>query len=1066
MLRRGILDAWNNYHHHHGALTILTNSFSPRFHLSEPSSLLMPPKTMIHSSHRTPSAAWYHQSCSPSQNTRIINKQSNNSSSPKKSTTNTTQHNSSINPDVAISHPSLLAHLEILFQGMSYIDIQHIPPTVIDEQVTARLEKALLDETQTPENKLEIFESLIRANQVQYLPHLLDLTIKNNVFTISYGSYVRELVLKLERKGSYITNHPEEHSKEILNICSKCIDLIIATNYSFVQDNNVDAFLFILTLRVRMFKHSKDFPSLKKYFENQMKPLMHKFMTHPTSLCKLYNTITTVLIELDQLDYLFEEIYANNMTTHYNLLKRGKGMLKGTPLFVTIHSLLNHPSRSVALSNFAAKLSILAVEFFDMAKRDTKIDNSFMQSLHGTFIVSFAEHFNINRQFFQPLRHYFSLYLNFVSYFWNFHRDVTNPESFGFVSSRFLFLYARLAHESAFDISSSREAEYVYEQLVTNNIPLTDEMYSCLFVIFSHTRNEKKCVELYENALLTCNSTTARYHIHQALINAYSIMGDFEKAFALASTMKNITIGTGNILLKAITIMCLPNLKNNYTDDYIQSCIERTLQLLNEQKVEFDGITMNTLINIYGSTNKLPTMLKYFQLLVDGYNEGKYGFLNAITFTTIMKHLCANQQFDSALDMFKKMKELSITPTTVTYKVLIEGMILSGQDCLQFIMQHMKQDGINMEDHLIGSIVFYYSAKTEDEKQLMDVLKVVDRHRDEYTPKVYEHLVLFYARFQNWKKATRVILQLLDKGITPTIRTFSHLIQRMAVYMDAFDLLHILHPNESDLAQYVAQREAGELDDLRDALFTKEMDHGCGLAILKSVLEKANFQQFQTKVQMHSRNHYMNRHSCAILFYARQRNLGLQSSYNLVEILIDLFEDMDCIIFEQASFLMLSLMKAEGGSAKVLSIYEKLCQRNTKFDVRSFNVVLECILTMEGENAVWNFYDETIMSKKRFAILPDLNTLELLIRAARNENDFEMILKNYKQMTTNTRYFANSKSESILDLREEMITRIKNQLAAKEQSLYLSNNVLYRIKTMKEHLDKAEIFFMEQQPTA
>ncbi|KAG2377655.1 hypothetical protein C9374_009171 [Naegleria lovaniensis] len=1048
MWKRKFLDVLGKNHH-----AIKTNH-SPRLNLLSESSSVLIPKIMNNGSLSTPSfssVAWYHQSLFPNSNN--IPKQN-----IQASENHTTTQQKSSATSVIPKH--LLGYVELLFPGMSVQQVMRLPPTTIDEHVLARVEKAF--QKQPLENKADIFDALIRVNQIQYIPPLLDIATKSSKHPIISARYIRDVALSIERKGNSIAKHKEYYhgfnTKEMFTTCSKCIDLIIANSYNFVHYNNVDVFVFILALRVKMFKHSSDFYGLKKYFENQLKPLIHKYMSHPTSICTLYNTLTSVLIEMDQLDYLYE-IYADNMTIHFNLLKRSKAILKGAPLFVTIHSLLTHVSRSVALINTAARLSILAVEFFDMAKADPTVDQAFIRSLSGNFIVSFVEHFEVTPLHpLQPLHHYFSLYLNFVSHFWNLHGDVANAGTFAYVSVRFLYLYARLTQESAFDISSSREAEYVYEQLLANNISLSAEMYYCLLVIFSHTRNEKKCLEIYESALLHSTTNSEKYYFHHALINAYSIMGDFEKALALATQMKKITAATGNVLLKTIATMCLPNLKSNYTDDYIQTCIERALQLLNDEKVEFDGITLNTLINIYGLTNKLPTMLKYFQILVDDFNEdGKYaGFLNAITFTTIIKHLCSNRQFDSALDTFKRMKELSIRPTVVTYKVLIEGMILVGQDCLPLIMQHMKQDGINMEDHLIGSIVFYYAARTEDEKQLLDVLKVVDRHRDEYTPKVYEHLVLFYTRFQDWNKAARVILQLLDKGITPTIRTFSHMIQRMVGYMDAFDLLHILHPDESFVTQYVEQREEGKLDHIRDALFTKEMDHGLGLVILKNVLAKINFQQFQTKVHMHSRNHHMNRHACFLLMNAQKQNLGLKAAQTFVEILVDLFADLKCRIFEQAAHLMLLLVQKEGGSGKVRSLFELLSAGNNKLDVRSFNVALQCILTTESQDSAWNFYHE-IVSTKSFSIRPDLNTLELLIRAARNESDFEILFKAYKQMTSNTKFYLHQATESMFDFRAALIDSINEQLAVKEQSLNLSSSVRQRIKIMKDYLEQAEI---------
>ncbi|EFC38326.1 predicted protein [Naegleria gruberi] len=804
---------------------------------------------------------------------------------------------------------------------------------------------------------------------------------------------------------------------------------------------------------------------------------------------------------MNELNYLYEQVYAKNINNHFNIVKLVKKGISGTPLFVTVSELLS--KSNILHTNIASKLSLLGVEYLELAKKEQ--DAEFLKKLGGTISKTYGDLFDVDKNNLLPLENYFSFYLNFISYYWNLYSDVLDRKLLKYVSVRFLYLYARLVHDSAYDVSSSREAEYVHQVLIENQIPLTNDIYHCLLVIYAHTGKQDLCENLFNTIINSSNDNMndmndsndmnninlnnindmnnnmnnmnnsnnsnnsnnnsnniydSKRTIYQSMVNAYSIMGNFEKALYYATQVK-MNIEVLNALLKSVATLCLPNMRNLNDEDYILSCLQKTIQLFADHSIQYDGITLNTLINIYGLLGKLPYMIKHFQMLVDNINFKEY--VNAITFTTVIRHLCMNDHFDSALDMFNRMKELNIKPTRVTYKVLLEGMILTGKDCLPMIMQNMKYDNISMDDHLVGSIVLYYASRTRNEQQLMDILSVVDRHKSEYTPKVYEHLVLFYCKINNFSRARFLIYEMLERGVTPTMRTFTHFITFLHTHMDSFDLLHILLPIEQDIVNYITQRKKGELNSLSNTIFDGK-DLGIGLSLLQIMLQKVDFTQLQTKIEHLSRDHYLNKNVSYILsgLIKTDPNANVK---DFIDNLIYLFESCGCSPFASTNALFLHVISELKGPFEMKQFYLEMKRNNLILDIRSFNLYLEALLNTEGSNSMWKYFNTCQTSTEIIKINPDIDTLHILIRSIRDFNDMEFILSKYRQFIDSTRYLSpklskQKTSKNSPQLKEEIISSILDAIESKE-SLINSNQTFARIEQMKDYLQKALFSFIE-----
>ena len=914
-----------------------------------------------------------------------------------------------------------------------------------DAQVMERIKNSIYVEKTEPKVVMKI---LMMHNQIQYIPHLAKLPLaETELLQISYA---------LERKASHICTFTKEygtHTKMLLRQITKCLDMVLSLNYKRLRKSNAVPFIELLEYKIKMYSHNRDAKGLKKFFENQLKPLSQQFLTNPTSLCSCYNALTGSLIALDELNFLYEEVFASNMKLHYEIVKRVPSGILGTPLFVTVQQLLKNDSGKFAHKILASKMALLGVEFLEYVKRDdTKVD--FISQLSGCISRNYADLFEYNSKPLLTTDMYFGMYLDFVSYYWNMYRDILESTLLKYVSVRYLCLQAKLAQHSAYDVSSSREAEFVMSLFLENQIPFSVDVGQSLLIVFSHIQREDKCIEVYD--LVKKNQLKLFEHIfiNQSMTNAYAAMANFEKAFYYATLETGSTsVESMNALLKAVSTMLLPNLTANFETEYVEECLQKTLQLFSENNVEYDGITLNTLINIYGLMGKLPLMIKHFQMLVDAVNERRcVNYLNAITYTTVIKHLCANNQFETALDMFHKMREGNIKPTHVTYKVLIEGMVFTKNDCLPAIMKYIKEDRVPMDDHLIGSIVLVYASRSNSEPQMLEVLNIVDKYRTEYTPKVYEHLVFFYCKQGDFVKARGIVFELLEKGIIPSIRTILHFASHLKTAMDAFDLLNFFGRNEEDILDYIKEREEGTLDSLISTIY-EGYDHGVGLSILKKVMAKIDFNQLSTKIDFASRAYNSNKLIGFVLIglLSKKDNVGIEQFVDMLNLFM---KDNNLPVYDTTNALMLLVYKKQLHSSQMKDLYRQMIDQRVSVDIRCFNIYLECVLESEGVDAVWR----EVQENSYFQL--DVTTLGILVKIARHYLDIDFIYSKHKSMIESTKklpidYLGGLSKLQAKGIWEDIKAKTVEAISEKEKSIVLPEFSIEKLKVMQQRVKNA-----------
>jgi pentatricopeptide repeat protein len=198
--------------------------------------------------------------------------------------------------------------------------------------------------------------------------------------------------------------------------------------------------------------------------------------------------------------------------------------------------------------------------------------------------------------------------------------------------------------------------------------------------------------------------------------------------------------------------------------------------------LQFSVATYNLLIDACARScdmARVPTLLKEM--------SQQHIEPNVITFSTIVKGYCQENQLDKAFDLLEDMKHgKSFKPDEITYNTLLDGCarhgLLERGLCL---LQDMQDAGVPPSNFTLSVLVKLASRSYRLEKAFDLCADISKKYRFKLNVHVYNNLINACIQHREVDRALEVFEQSVKERVRPDSRTYSLLGRALATEGDA-----------------------------------------------------------------------------------------------------------------------------------------------------------------------------------------------------------------------------------------------------------------------------------------
>ncbi|GAY52880.1 hypothetical protein CUMW_145370, partial [Citrus unshiu] len=140
---------------------------------------------------------------------------------------------------------------------------------------------------------------------------------------------------------------------------------------------------------------------------------------------------------------------------------------------------------------------------------------------------------------------------------------------------------------------------------------------------------------------------------------------------------------------------------------------------------------------------------------------------DAVTFTSLIKGLCADSRIMEAAALFTKLRVFGCEPDVFTYNTLINGLCRTGHTIVALNLFEEMANG-NGEFGVEGFV----------DKAMELFLQMKDEN---INPNVvtYNSLIHWFSHADDWNEAKRLFIKMMDQGVHPNVVTFSVIVDEL-----------------------------------------------------------------------------------------------------------------------------------------------------------------------------------------------------------------------------------------------------------------------------------------------
>ena len=239
------------------------------------------------------------------------------------------------------------------------------------------------------------------------------------------------------------------------------------------------------------------------------------------------------------------------------------------------------------------------------------------------------------------------------------------------------------------------------------------------------------------------------------LIKGYLSIGDFETAKRLLVEMKDL-----NIKPNVVTYgQFLDSFKKNFDEEKLKYI----LNLMNEDKIEFNETLKTNLMKLYLDTNQFEKAIKIF-------NEEK--IKNSYYLNLFIHYFAEIGDLGEMIYYYKLFDELNIEPDSITFGTLIKGFVIKKEfEKAEEILKENYKRKIPITNKSVGFLMKGYCEQL-DTKNAENLLSRFEKYKLKLDSDSITNLMKCYYDKNESQKGRKCFLMMRNQQMKPTIYSY------------------------------------------------------------------------------------------------------------------------------------------------------------------------------------------------------------------------------------------------------------------------------------------------------
>jgi pentatricopeptide repeat protein len=316
------------------------------------------------------------------------------------------------------------------------------------------------------------------------------------------------------------------------------------------------------------------------------------------------------------------------------------------------------------------------------------------------------------------------------------------------------------------------KAQKIFDEMKERLVNPSIITYSIMIKGYGNEKNLEKCYQLYQELLSI--KIMPNEVIFGCLMNCAVKCSNIELMIEIYEKMKFLNMKLNSIIYTTL-IKGFSKMKK-YEESY-------TIydSITNEEKEKSNIILFNAIIDVCAESGNSEKLLSIFNELNDEKNAN-FPSPNLITYSSVIKGLIKNKQFNEAFRTYNKLKNSSnIKLDEGVFNVMIDGFAEAGEkEKAENLFIEMKKLNVKRSS-IIYSILIKMYAKTslkndEDIKMATSLINLMREDGIKPTVIAYTTIMQMYLRKKNIKTAIDIFQEIKNEGLTPDVVSYNFIV--------------------------------------------------------------------------------------------------------------------------------------------------------------------------------------------------------------------------------------------------------------------------------------------------
>lgn len=315
--------------------------------------------------------------------------------------------------------------------------------------------------------------------------------------------------------------------------------------------------------------------------------------------------------------------------------------------------------------------------------------------------------------------------------------------------------------EACFKFKEIEKAEMIFDEMKKIGIVPNKITYGIMIKGYGKVYDIQNAMKMYQE--MKNNGTKLNNIIYGCILNTCVRCADITKMNMIYQEMQKDKIEMNIVIYSTL-------IKGYAKDDKFDKCCEVYQQMLKDENVTPNIIIHNSMLDACVMCKKYEKMEEiYNNIRNKAINEEYSPLPDIITYSTVIKGYCKNNEINKAFDIYEflKQQKKDIPLDEVIYNSILDGCVKTKEfKKAESIADEMIKNKIEFSNVTYSILVKLYANQNQNEK----ALKILDEMRIKNIKPgiiVYTCLIQCSFRMDNYNNALKLFENMKNEGIKP-----------------------------------------------------------------------------------------------------------------------------------------------------------------------------------------------------------------------------------------------------------------------------------------------------------